>query len=676
MQPRLLTLLVLLATLLGTGACGAQATPTPVPAPTAAPPQPTAAVEPTPSPEPTQEPAASGQPAVAWEEAPCPMDLPAGVEGEQITCGYVTVPEERALPGAAEIQLAVAVIHSTSDAPLPDPLFMLAGGPGESALTSFVQILVMPGMEIFWAKRDVVLVEQRGTRYSRPFLQCDEMSELRLDLLDENLGDEEEEARKLDAWAACHDRFVEEGINLGAYNSVENAADIVEIADALGYDQINIYGGSYGTLLAQHIMRDHPERVRSAILGAVSPLRHEPNLLYKAHSADRALRLLFTQCQADPACSEAYPDLEQVYFDLVDRLNEEPATLQIHDPATGEGYDMLLTGDRLVALTRDLLYVTAILPDLPAAIYDMAAGDFGLAALIQSQFMFNLNLADGMYNSVICTELADFTAADMADAGDLYPQVAEVVEDLIDEVMLQPCQVWGVEHLGDYVTESVAGDIPTLLLSGEFDPTVPPHLAEVAAEKLTNAYLYIFPGMGHSNLGSGECVTSMMVAFLDDPTQAPDAGCLEELTGLVFRVPAAEAELELEPYTNEALGIGGVAPRGWTEVRPGALARGSSAVDQTVLIYDGGPVSADDLLALIVQQFGLAETPESSGQREANGLVWTLYELEAQGYPVDFALAEHQGQALIILLISHADEHDTLYEAVFVPAVEALTLLE
>jgi hypothetical protein len=322
-----------------------------------------------------------------------------------------------------------------------------------------------------------------------------------------------------------------------------------------------------------------------------------------------------------------------------------------------------------------MLYLTTILPDLPAAIYDMAEGDFGLAELIQSQF-FNLNLADGMYNSVVCTELADFTVADMADAGDLYPQVAEVVEDLIDEVMLQPCQVWGVEHLGDYVNESVAGDIPTLLLSGEFDPTVPPPLAEVAAEKLTNAYLYTFPGMAHTNLGSGECVTSMMLDFLDDPTQAPDAGCLEELPGLVFRVPAAEAALELEPYTNDELGIGGVAPRGWTEVRSGVLARGSSPVDQTVLIYDGGPVSADDLLGLIVQQFGLAETPESSGQREANGLVWTLYEIEAQGYPVDFALAEHQGQALVILLISHAKEHETLYEAVFVPAVEALAPLE
>jgi pimeloyl-ACP methyl ester carboxylesterase len=669
MQSKISTPLILLAVLLAVVACGGGTAPAPVPTPTGAPAGPTAISEPTPSSEPTP------RPAVTFEEAPCPMDLPAGaVEGEHITCGYVAVPEQRAKPGEESIRLAVAVIHSASDEPTPDPLMMLAGGPGESALTSFVQLLAVPGAEGFWAERDVVLVEQRGTRYSTPFLQCQEVFQLKLDLLDENLSDEEEETRKSQAWTACRNRLVESGADLAAYNSVENAADIVAVADALGYDQFNLYGGSYGSLLAQHIMRDYPGRVRSAVLDAISPLRHGPNLLYKAHATDRALRLLFTRCQADGTCSEAYPDLEQVFFDLVDRLNEEPATLQIRNPETGEAYDFLLTGDRLIAQTRDLLYVTAILPDLPGAIYDMAEGDFALLELIQSQFMFQLNLADGLYNSVICTELADFTRSDLADAEGLYPQVAEVVEDLIDEVMLQPCQVWGVEHLGDSVTESVAGGIPTLLLSGEFDPTVPPHLAEVAAEKLTHAYLYTVPGVGHTTLGRSECATSIMLAFLDDPARAPDARCLEEMPGLVFRLPATA--LYLEPYANSESGISGVAPIGWTESQPGVLVRGSSAVDQTALVYDVVPMSAGELRGIIAQQFGLAEIPESSDEREANGLTWTLYKAEAQGYPIDFALTEHQDTAWVILLVSEADEHDMLYAAVFLPAIEAMVQME
>jgi pimeloyl-ACP methyl ester carboxylesterase len=567
----------------------------------------------------------------------------------------------------------VALIHSASNEPAPDPLVMLAGGPGQSALSSFVQALAAPDMDGFWAEREIVLVEQRGTRYSAPFLRCDELHQLKLDLLDENLSDEEEEALKLDAWTACRERLVESGVVLGAYNSVENAADIVTVIDALGYDQVNLYGGSYGSLLAQHIMRDYPRRVRSVILDAVSPLRHQPNMLYKAHATDRALRLLFTRCQEDAACNEAYPDLEQVYFDLVDRLDSDPVTLQLRDPDTGEVFDLLLTGKRLVAQTRDLLYLTVILPDLPAAIYDMAAGNFALLELVQSQFMFQLNLAEGMYNSVVCAELAGFTRADMADPEGLYPEVADVVEDLIDEVMLQPCQVWGVEHLADQMAEPVAGEMPTLLLSGEFDPTVPPHLSEVAAEKLTNAYLYTFPGMGHSLFGSSPCAHAMMLAFLDDPTQAPDSRCLEEAPGLVFRIPMTE--LVLEPFTDGTRGFSGLVPAGWQERAPANLVRASSAADPAYFVLEAQPGSADELFGALAGNLGLDPQLEPTSNAEIGSFTWDLYAFQVQGLPVDLALAEDGDKAYFVFLISPSDERATLYEQLFLPAVEAMAPL-
>ncbi len=679
MHSKVLTLLTLVAVLLGVVGCGGGTTPTPAPTPAEVEPEPTATVQPTPSPEATVELPTDDQPVAAWEEASCPMDLPPGaVEGEHITCGYVTLPEVRASfaqgrPEGHTIRLAAAVIHSASGDPAPDPLVMLAGGPGDSALTSFVQLLASPGMEGFWAERDIVLVEQRGTRYSTPFLQCDELSELKLDLLDESLGEEEEEARNLIAWAACRERLAESGVDLAAYNSVENAADIVTVIDGLGYDQVNLYGGSYGSLLAQHVMRDYPERVRSAILDAVSPLRHEPNLLYKAHATDRALRLLFARCQDDAACNETYPDLEQVYFDLVDRLNVEPATVQLQNPDTGEVYDLLLTGERLIAQTRDLLYVSAILPILPGAIYDMAEGDFSLLALIQSQFMFKLNLADGMYNSVVCSELANFTVEDMADSEGLYQEVAEVVEDLIDEVMLQPCQVWGVEHLGEWVTEPVAGDVPTLLLSGEFDPTVPPQMAEVAAEQLTHAYVYTFPGVGHGVLGSSACANAMMLTFLDDPAQAPDASCLEEMPGLVFRLPATE--IVLQSFTDEERGFRGLVPAGWQEVAPANLARGSSTTDPAYFVLEAQPGTAAELFSGLAGQLGLEPELEPTTRAEIGSLTWDLYTFEIQEFPADLALAEDGEKAYFVFLISPPDEHEALYEQLFLPAVEAMAAL-
>ncbi|HUT20605.1 MAG TPA: hypothetical protein VM366_15725, partial [Anaerolineae bacterium] len=196
MRTKLLSL-VALCSMLSLVACSARATPTPALGPTDA--VPTAEATPTLAP-PT--PTAVPIPAftATFEDAPCPMKLPEGVvEGRDIACGYVTVPEVHALPQGKAIRLAVAVIPGTSDRAAPDPLVMLSGGPGESALTAFTGLLSLPGMERLWAERDVVLVEQRGTMYSTPFLQCPDMLEVKLEIMRQNLGEEEEDALRLQA---------------------------------------------------------------------------------------------------------------------------------------------------------------------------------------------------------------------------------------------------------------------------------------------------------------------------------------------------------------------------------------------------------------------------------------------------------------------------------------------
>jgi pimeloyl-ACP methyl ester carboxylesterase len=609
--------------------------------------------------------------AATFADTPCPMQLPEGaVEGRDITCGYVDVPETHARPQGKTIRLGVAVIPSASGNSAPDPLVMLAGGPGESALTAFTGLLPLPGMERLWARRDVVLIEQRGTMYSTPFLQCAGMLETKLEIMRQNLSEEEEDALRLEAWDACQEQFVTAGVDLAAYNSLENAADVIAVADALGYEQLNLYGGSYGSLLAQHVMRDHPERIRSAVLSDVSPLRHDQNMREKALSMDRALRVLFARCEQDEACSQAYPDLESVYWGLVAQFDEVPATLQLTDPNTGQAYDEVLTGRHLVAATRNLLYVTAVLPRLPSAIYDMADGDFSLVELLESRFVFTLGLADGMYNSVVCSELADFSLSDMVIPEELYPPVAEVVTDLIDEAMLQPCQVWGVEHLGDALDQTLVSDIPTLLLSGEFDPTVPPHLAEVAAEGLANAYLYTLPAISHGILGSSECAHTILLSFLDDPSHEPEASCLDTMPDLAFHVPPAE--LALEPFADEERGFRGLVPSGWQELRPANMARARSVRDPAYFVLEAQPRSASELFSDLAGQLGLDASAEPVDEVSADALTWRLYRFQVQANPLDLALAEDESKAYFVLLISPADEHELLYRQLFLPAVEAM----
>lgn len=669
MNVKLLSPITLLCTLWALAACSSSAVPTAVVTPVDA--MPVATETPTvAAPTPTAVPAPVLK--ATFEDAPCPMQLPEGaVEGRDIACGYVTVPERHAVPEGNTIQLAVAVIPSTIGGSASAPLVMLSGGPGESALTAFTGLLALPGMEQLWAERDVVLVEQRGTMYSTPFLQCPDMLGVKLEIMRQDLSEQEEDALRLEAWEACQEQFVAAGVDLAAYNSLENAADIIAVADALGYEQFNLYGGSYGSLLAQHVMRDYPERIRSAVLSDVSPLRHGPNMRQKALSMDRALRMLFARCAQDEACSQAYPDLESTYWDLVARLDETPVTLQLTDPNTGQGHEVVLTGRRLVATTRNLLYVTAALPRLPSAIDDMAEkGDFSLVELLESRFMFSLGLADGLYNSVVCSELADFTLADLASTEEIYPPVAEVVTDLIDEAMLQPCQVWGVDHLGGALDQSLVSEVPTLLLSGEFDPTVPPHLADAAAEGLANAYLYTFPRTSHGILGSSECALTIMLSFLDDPTGEPEASCLDAMPGLAFHIPPAE--LALEPFADEARGFRGVVPSGWQELRPANMARASSVNDSAYFVLEAQPISAAELFAGLAGQLGLDAAAEPVGEMPIGSLTWQLYGFQLQGNPLDLALAEDEDKAYFVLLISPADEHNVLYEQLFLPAVEAM----
>lgn len=618
------------------------------------------------------------QPASAFaprfEKASCPLALPQGaVEGQDIWCGYATVPERHAEPQGTTIRLAVAVIPATRDDPQPDALLMLSGGPGESALASFIPLLALPGFSELWAERDVVLIEQRGTQYATPFLQCNNMLDVKLEIMGQRLQEAEEDALRLQAWTECRDQFVTSGVDLAAYNSLENAADVVAVADALGYDQVNLFGGSYGSLLAQHVMRDHPDRVRSAILSDVSPLRHKPNVLYKAHSMDRSLRLLFDQCAADEACDQAYPDLENVYWALVTRLDQTPAMLKIENPGTGEAHDLILTGDRLVALTRNLLYMTALLPDLPGAIYDMTEGDFALLEWVESRFTFSLDLADGMYISVVCAELADFQTSDMAHTQELYPPVVRVVDDLINEVMLQPCPVWGVQHLGSNLDQSLETDIPTLMLSGEFDPTVPPHLAQVAAEGLDNAYLYSFPGTSHSVFAGNECARTMALDFLHDPSQAPDAACLHALPGLAFRI--LDTTLTLEPYQDEERGFRGLVPVGWQSLAPANMVRSNSATDPTYFVLATEPGTAAEMYARLAGQIGLDPAAQAIDEAELGSLSWSFYRSELAGHPLDLALAEDESKAYFVFLVSPTDEHQTLYEQLFLPAVEAMAPL-
>ncbi len=656
-------ILVFVVVILLTG-CG-RSTPSPtaaLPEPTPTEPQPTATV--TPTPEPFK---------ATFERGNCPFNLPSGaVEGDDVKCGYVTVPEEHAHTDGPTIRLAVAVIMSLGDDPVPDPLVIEAGGPGVSTLVAAPGLLTSAFYD-FRAQRDIVLVEQRGTTYSDPALTCEEIDEADRQIIAEELTAEEQGEIGMASRAACRDRLTESGVNLSAYDSLENAADIPMVLTALGYDQFNFYGISYATMLGQHLMRDFPDRLRSVILDGVIPLSLN-YMYYTPRATDHAFRQLFESCAADPLCNEAYPDLETVFFDLVDEFNQNPVPLTLDLPNVDEPVEIGVTGAHLVSQLYQRLYNTSAIYLLPAEIYALAEGD---TTFIEGLGSFNIGSdlhSQGMYYSVLCSEVLNHPQVEIGYEG-LYPQVVTTLAPQ-DDALGEICEAWDVEPLEEYVYEPVVSEIPTLLMSGQFDPITPAFNADRVAETLNASYAYTFPGVGHGSFSSSECSLSIGLAFLNDPTQEPEAGCIAEMD-LAFVVLGEEGmTIEMEPFTDETLGLTGLRPSGWTESGPGVFARASSALDSTGVVIEVVPMSLEDLLELFAGQLGLDAPPDSAAQREANGLTWYLYSVEVQGIAVEFALAEHGEVTILILLQCNPAERDALYEAVFLPMVDALTPLE
>jgi pimeloyl-ACP methyl ester carboxylesterase len=199
-----------------------------------------------------------------FEPAPCPMEVPSGA---LVDCGYVEVPEARDERSGRRIRLLVAVLRSTAADPAPDPLFVTSGGPGSSSAG-----LLGLADSIYVRDRDVVVVEQRGTRWSEPFLACPEVERALLAGLRTADPVAAETQREVAAARACAARLRADGNDLSAYTTAENAADLADIRTALGYEQWNLWGLSYSTRLALTVLRDH----RTACVPSCStPSRHQ-----------------------------------------------------------------------------------------------------------------------------------------------------------------------------------------------------------------------------------------------------------------------------------------------------------------------------------------------------------------------------------------------------------------
>ena len=434
----------------------------------------------------------------------------------RIDCGYLTVPQHHDRPGGRSMELAVEVVHTPNPHPKPDPVVVLSGGPGgalvgngNSVVTGYTPIHLLTGWH---ADRDLILLDQRGVGHSRPALDCAPIDDLASGL-------------------ACRNQLTARGIDLSAYTTQQNAADVAELGPALGYRQVNLFGYSYGSRLALTVMREHPQHIRSVIL--VSPWPPQADFFTdRPGNAARAFRALFGGCAQDRRCAAAYPHLGRDFRTAAARLDAHPQQLTVR--ASGPDRILRLGGQELALLLYQGIY-QGEMAILPRAIHRAATGGniSDWAQIAKDTDFWHPGFSAGMAQSVLCADEAPLINRQRARAIDAaHPEQRHA--------LLQPawwfdlCARWPTGSADPAGHAPVHSDIPTLIVTGQYDPPTPPAYGRLAAATLTRSYFTEFPGLAHIPRNDA-CVDDVESAFVYQPLQRPDTFCIQQMSPISWK---------------------------------------------------------------------------------------------------------------------------------------------
>lgn len=466
-----------------------------------------------------------------YETVDCPATnlegLPSLDFPPQVVCGYLTVPENRAKPDGTQIKVFVMRLPAVSSNPQPDPLFMLAGGPGGAGSLELAGFIAH-GLN---AERDVILTDQRGTHFAQPLLACSEYDQALNDDVSIPFLSEEAVKNDVDATKVCRDRMAAEGWDVASYNTTENAQDIADLRVALGIDQWNMYGVSYGSRLALTILRDHPEGLKSVVLDSVSPPNVNIGEDWWAAPAG-SFKQIFADCAADAGCAAAFPDLESEFYATLDRLAETPLVVE----TTGQDGQPLTVNIDPFAYLYPLIMQSerADISRIPLMIHQFASGDPSL--IVQSTV--NLMTPEsfmgvgglGLAFTVFCSESANITTKEayLQRSQELMPDVPPAVfgAEPKQARLFEQCAVWDVPAADPHQSEAVVSDVPVLILEGEADAATAPAWLDDVQPGLSASQRVDFHRIGHAVLDKSQCARDIMAAFLVDPTAEVDSSCV------------------------------------------------------------------------------------------------------------------------------------------------------
>ncbi|MEU6236903.1 alpha/beta fold hydrolase [Kitasatospora sp. NPDC047058] len=443
------------------------------------------------------------------------------------------MPENRARHGGRTVRLAVAIIPATSAKPAGDPVVFMEGGPGGDAFGT-IPFLTASGVN---RDRELIVMAQRGTLHSRPNLACPEIDRFGATAVGLRYDAPSTGRLLVRAAGECRDRLAADGVEPSAYNTTENAADFADLRRALGVEEWNVYGYSYGTELALTYLRLHPEGIRSVAIDSVVPPQIV-SLPWTWDSAREGIGAVFAACAAQPRCRSRYPDLPRTLTEQVRRLEAHPLTLTARPPAGGDPVKVVLDGGALV----NLLVANAVQAvDVPAALDELAHGNperFASARAAGATPVIG-EVAHGLTQSVACSEwVPGYTESDLLRAGRrAFPGWPDTVLAQAPQLPFEHdvCRVWNVPDRTAVQRVATRSNVPALVLSGTFDAKTGASWGAYTARTLSRSTVVQVPGIGHFVVPQSPCAASVLASFLARPT-APDTACVAGLAPKPFTI--------------------------------------------------------------------------------------------------------------------------------------------
>lgn len=445
-----------------------------------------------------------------YTQTKCPFSIPSG---ERAECGYLTVPENRSNNAESNIKIFVTIAKSYSHTPKIDPIVVISPMPGVASSERLAQSEYWHALARFRQDRDMIFIDQRGSGYSEPTLQCSNMP-------NPNLVTEQDYLLKL---RECRDQLLKKKVDLTAFNSRESAQDIIDLMRTKAYKRFNILSGSFGSRVALAVAGLQPQLVRSVVFNSAVPVMPGVDLdVSKQANNKRVFEQFFYDCGVDARCRKAFPNLQDMYLQLVRSLPNKVSPGKLSVPYA------------ITKLAEELSHTDAVYY-LPQQIYQLAQSNIKeQLSLEQFDRIVGTSSLASVSNSVsqepyFCYDLGEFVAQQQPQATASSPYFSAS--------KLPVCDVWGKGFALKFLENVARPTTPVLVLTGEYDTVVPARWSRDVAKSLPNAKLFQFKGVGHNVIGTLPCALYMAAAFFDRPDHKPEDACLMALKAPSFFVP-------------------------------------------------------------------------------------------------------------------------------------------